>query len=340
MTLWKQGAALLALGLIWLVLASTEADAATKVRIGLNAGSVSVAGVFIGVERKYFEAEGIEPEVVYFDDPTLITAGVVSGDINVGFLGLAAGTYNAGGNGDLKLIGMAVDEKAGYRSLAIVTSTKQFDSGLSSIASIKGRKIGVNALGSSTQYAPSVIAKKYGFGLTNQNFAPLGALPNIISGIRAGSIDVGIVPGPVAVAAQKGGDIKIIAWVGDEVEFDIAGIFSRADAQQRDALVKFMRGYLKAVGEFDRTFQTVGADGRKVVGKEADELLTIVARGARAPVDTFREALPYLVPDARINVGSISDQINFWKEQKMAPTSVEASKMIDASILEAALGKP
>jgi hypothetical protein len=80
-------------------------------------------------------------------------------------------------------------------------------------------------------------------------------------------------------------------------------------------------------------------DGKRVVGEEAETLLAIISRGARTPVDAFREALPYLVPNARIDIASIKDQINFWKEQRMTPTSVDAEKIIDTSILSDASRK-
>lgn len=315
---------------------TTVAANLEKIRIGLNAGSVSVAGVYIAAEKQFFEAEGLNPEIVYFDDPTLITAGVVSGDLDVGFLGLAAGIYNAGGNGDLKLIGIAVDEKPGFKSLAIITSAAKFAAGFQTPAGLKNKRIGINALGSSTQYAAVNIARKNGFELANSNFVPLGALQNVVTAVKAGAVDAGVVPGPLAIGAEKTGEVKIVRWVGEDAPFAVAGIFSRADDSQREALIKFLRGYLRGVEAYDRTFQRPATDGGSKPGAEAEELLAIIAKGARAPAETFRDALPFLNPTASIDAANIREQIDFWKAQRMTPPSVSADTIIDAEILTAA----
>ena len=315
---------------------STGAAAAAgleKIRIGLNAGSVSVAGVYIAAEKKLFEAEGLSPEIVYFDDPTLITAGVVSGDIDVGFLGLSAGIYNAGGNGDLKLIGIAVDEKPGFKSLALITSATEFAAGFQTPAGMKDKRIGINALGSSTQYAAIKIANKNGFELANANFVPLGALPNVVNAVKAGAVAAGVVPGPLALGGEKTGEVKIIRWVGEDAPFAVADIFSRADDSRRELLVKFMRGYLRGVGAYDHSFQQPASNGNSA---EAEELLAIISKGARTPAATFRDALPFLNPNASIDVANIKEQVEFWQAQKMTPTSVSADTIIYTDILTAA----
>jgi NitT/TauT family transport system substrate-binding protein len=298
----------------------------------LNAGSVSVAGVYIAAEKKFFEAEGLSPEIVYFDDPTLITAGVVSGDLDVGFLGLAAGIYNAGGNGDLKLIGIAVDEKPGFKSLALITSATEFAAGFQTPAGLKDKRIGINAFGSSTQYAAMKIARKNGFELAKPNFVPLGALPNVVNAVKAGAVDAGVVPGPLAMGAEKTGEVKILRWVGEEVPFAVAGIFSRADDSRREVLVKFMRGYLRGVKAYDHTFQHAGSKE----SPEAEELLAIISKGARAPAANFRDALPFLNPDASIDVANIREQIEFWKALSMTPASVSADTIVHPDIVAAA----
>ena len=97
-----------------------------------------------------------------------------------------------------------------------------------------------------------------------------------------------------------------------------------------------MRGYLRAMELYDRNFQQPAVDGSPTRGAEAEELLTIIANGARSPAATFRDALPFLNPKASIDVASIEEQIEFWKALGMSPASVEAGTIIFPDILAAA----
>jgi len=62
------------------------AQAAERVRIGLLKLS-SAAPLFLAKERGYFEQEGIEADLKFFDAAVPIAVASVSGDLDIGFTG-------------------------------------------------------------------------------------------------------------------------------------------------------------------------------------------------------------------------------------------------------------
>jgi hypothetical protein len=78
-------ATLLRLGamLLGVLALSPPSDAAEHIKIGLL--RVPASGpIYIAVEKGYFGAEGIDPELVYFESGPPIPTGIVSGDLDFG----------------------------------------------------------------------------------------------------------------------------------------------------------------------------------------------------------------------------------------------------------------
>ena len=76
-------------------------QAAERVRIGVLKLS-SAAPLFLAKDRGYFEQEGIDADLKFFDAAVPIAVAAVSGDIDVGFTGFTGAFYNLQARAALK----------------------------------------------------------------------------------------------------------------------------------------------------------------------------------------------------------------------------------------------
>ena len=76
-----------------LCLGAGSAAAAEHIRIGMVR---TASPVLIAIDRQYWNTEGLDPELVFFDSAPPIAVAVASGDLDFGVTGLSGGLYNLG----------------------------------------------------------------------------------------------------------------------------------------------------------------------------------------------------------------------------------------------------
>lgn len=112
-----------ALGAFGVVSAPAPAHAET-VKVGVLR-YVSSGGLFLAVERGYFNAEGLDVELKFFEAAQPIAVAVVSGDTDFGVTALTGGFYNLAGKGALRLIGaQAYGEVKAMRAISWSPATR------------------------------------------------------------------------------------------------------------------------------------------------------------------------------------------------------------------------
>src|ERR1700693_1141027 len=78
----------------------------------------SAAPLFLAKDRGYFEQEGIDADLKFFDAAVPIAVAAVSGDIDVGFTGFTGAFYNLAGKGGIKVIAGTAREAPGFQNTA------------------------------------------------------------------------------------------------------------------------------------------------------------------------------------------------------------------------------
>src|SRR5262249_760535 len=99
---------------------STVAQA-EQVKIGILKTTAS-APIFIRNEKRYFAAEGLEAELVYFESAQPIAVAIASGAIDFGNAGFTGGFYGLAGDGALRIISGGASEVTGYHNQAFLAS--------------------------------------------------------------------------------------------------------------------------------------------------------------------------------------------------------------------------
>jgi NitT/TauT family transport system substrate-binding protein len=301
---------------------------AETIKIGLLRSPGSGA-VYVAKEKGYFDAEGLTPELINFDSGQPIAVAAVSGDVDFGVTALTGGFYNLAGQGALRVIGGANREAPTFQTNAYLVSNRAYAAGLKSFKDLPGHSAAVSQIGSSPHYNLALLADKYGFDLKSIRIQPLQSITNMATAMVGGNTDFMIILVTAALPLVQRGDAKLLGWVGDETPWQLGGMFTptRTANERRDVVERFLRAYRKGAREYYEAF--VGKDGRREDGPTASEVLGILAKYIEQPVERVKLGIPYIDPEARLDVDDILRQIQWFKSQNMVRLQGDGSDMID-----------
>lgn len=321
--------------------APAAAQAGKPFKIGLLALPTN-APFYIALAKGYFEQEGVKTDIRYFTASAPMYPAVVSGDIDVGVTGLTAATFNLGSKGGFKLIAGVVREKPGYRVNAFMVTDKAYQDGFRSLEALKGRRLANTTAGSTHHYTWGAVAQQVGIGTQDYSLIPLQSLDNVYAAFQTGQVDGSIIPAIQTVEFEQTGVGHVIGWTGDRVQWQITAIFANPATlkNNRDGVERFLRAFLRASRDYDTAFNQIGPDGKRVKGPGYDELLGIISKALNQPAAQLELALPYVDPEARLDVGSVNDQLKFWQKEKLVPAQADAASLLDLSFIQGHLNVP
>jgi NitT/TauT family transport system substrate-binding protein len=323
--------------LVGLLLVTGPALAQEKVKVGVLK-LTSSAPIFVGVEKGFFKAHGIEPELVYFQAAAPIATALAAGQIDVGATGLTAALYNIVLGGEkLWIVADKGREWPGYPLTAIVVQKDLWEDGLRTVAGLKGKRIGITQLGSTFHYHLGNVLEKEGLTLADVKVVPLQAMGAALEALRGKQVDAIMLPQPFPGRAEADGFGKILAWGGDLFPWQIATVFySKKFAADRAHAVDFMKGYVTASRYY---YDAVLArkDGHAPRGADYDEVVGITAKYTGAPPAIIKLGFPYQDRNGRPLVGDIEKQMAWWTRHGFMKSVIPLKDIVDTSFLETAI---
>ncbi len=203
--------AILACATTALMLASTGASAAEKVRIALVQGWWP-STVAVAAERlKLFDKEGIKVENTFYRGgaPSFEALAAGAADINVNGAYLVALGRGKGVN--TKIVATAGTKYAGWHLVVPKNSS------IKSVADLAGKKVGITANGSITDFLALWTIKNKTVSFTRVPLGAGGLVPSLI----AGNIDAIVVWGPVSFRILQDDSTRSIINFGEAVEPDL-----------------------------------------------------------------------------------------------------------------------
>ena len=186
---------------------SPPAQASEKVRIGIPVVAMSQLPILIAQQNKLFQAEGFDAEVIQIRTALALPA-LMSGELD--FTTSAETTIRAAISGmPLKAIGFI-----GVRSSLVLVSNPR----INSVAALKGGKIAVSSLRTTTDFVARDILRHYGLNPDKDIVTfPLGSEANKIAAVKSGAVDAAIVTLPSDSIAEEQG-LKKLVFAGDFIE--------------------------------------------------------------------------------------------------------------------------
>ncbi len=285
--------------------------------------------IYIAIEKGYFAAEGLQPELVFFPASLPIAMAVVSGDIDFGSAGLTAALYRLGGQGALKIIAANARDVPSFPQYAFVVSNRAHEAGLKSYKDLAGHSIALGEVGAPAHYTLAMVAEKYGIDIKTLRVLPMQAIVNVISAVSGAQADGGVTPASAVLPAIQRGDVKLLGYPGDEVPSQGGAtiVATKTADERRDTVERYLRALRKGARDYHDAF--VGPNEKPRKGPTAPEILAIIAKYTGQPVAQIEPALPYIDAEARLDVTDVLRQIDWYKAQGMLKEPVDGHAIID-----------
>jgi NitT/TauT family transport system substrate-binding protein len=110
-------------------------------------------------------------------------------------------------------------------------------------------------------------------------------------------------------------------------------LYSGKFAQDKETGVKFLKAYLRAVRDYDRTLK----DG-KIAGPGGEEIVQMLGEMTGVKdLSIFRDAVPpYIDPNGALYMTTLQTDLDYFKQLGLVKKDVALTRVIDRSFAEAA----
>jgi NitT/TauT family transport system substrate-binding protein len=293
----------------------------------------SQAPFFMGVEYGYFEELGIAPQLIFFDAAVPATLAIASRDVDIAVIGFTPAFFNLAYFGGVVVIGGHSRELPGFPNTGVFASNKAWDAGVRTMADMRGRVIGLTTIGSTNHYAVARIAEKYGFDINDNHLVPAQGLGNLAAMLMGNQIDVAAGAGTSFMGLIEQRKAHLIGWAGDELAWQSTGLAAspRVIAEKRAALQAVIDGYERGAAEYGAVLLDKDADGTYRDPAAAEALLAMISRYTSQPPRAIAQSLAYI--DSRLDVGSIYEMVEWYRNQRMIERDTDPAQFMDLSFV-------
>jgi NitT/TauT family transport system substrate-binding protein len=320
-------------GVAFLLIASGAAQAADVLKVA-TVKSTTLGALYIAIEKGYFKDAGIDIEFAAFDSPGLVPPAVVSGSVDIGSTGVSAQLYALAAQGALKIFAGQAREHPTFQVNAFILSNAASAAGLNSLDKLAGHSIAISLIGSPVHYAAAQVALKHHVALDQLRFLALQANGNIVSAVTGGTADTGVVPGTVMAPALAKNDLKLLAWIGDELQWQSSALVASSKTlnERGEVMKRFLTGLRHGLHDFHDAF--TAADGTRRDGAGATQDLAIMAKYLDQTPEQLNLAIPWVDPDGRLDFADMKHQLEWFEEQNMLKGKVTLDQVIDTRFAE------
>lgn len=313
---------------------SIPSHALTTVKVGMLRLS-STAPIFIGMDKGFFETEGIKVEPIWFKAAAPIAVAMASGDIDVGATGLTAALYNSIAQGmKITVVADKGREWPGYKLTAIIVNPEQWKAGVRDLKDLKGKRIGITQIGSTFHYILGNLLEKRGMSFNDVKVVPLGSVASMRDTVITNQIEAAFLVQPHITAVEKEGKAHVLLWAGDHLPYQIAANFyGEKFMKNRSAAVAFMKGYIRSCRYYyDHALV-------KKEGPQYQEVINLISKYTEEKPEAVALALPYMDRNGELYAEDIQKQLDWYERNGMVSKKMASSEMVDLSFWKEAMGQ-
>lgn len=330
----RRGALGLAGGAAVLPMLGTPALANTKLTVGALRFT-SHAASFVAYERGYFSDEGLDVEFKFFQAAQPMAVAIASGDADYAVTAISGGLVSLAEKGATKVIGGALSEEPGIDGQLILASNAAFEAGLTSPAALGDKSFAMTQAGSSFHYMGSKIAQAEGVGVS---FKPLQKVGAIIGALKSGQVDAWSIVPHIAKALAGGGAVQVIGNVADYIpDYQVTTVFTSSGnaANERAQTEAFLRAFSRGADDFNAALVD------KTAGEAAaEEMVMLIHKYVYADREyakaapSIRNGAMRINKDAGLNMGSVNDQLGWFKSEGLIKDTITSDVLVDPSYVQ------
>ena len=196
---------------------------------------------YVAREKGFYAAEGVQVKDLYIRGGVTASQALQAGSVHF-TLALGTGVRAA-------LSGMTIKAIMVYCDKPYHFLYARPDLGVRSAQELKGKRIAVTGLGSTTYYATRKVLER--LGLDPDKDARILSVGDIWPALAGGSVEAGLIRPPFTNAAEKMGMVRL-AYVGDAVQMPMSGLVTseRLIQQQPDLVRRFVRATVRGLRFF------------------------------------------------------------------------------------------
>jgi len=235
---------------------SQPAVAQQKVRINWTAVTGAQSGIYVAYEEGLFKKNGLDVELIHIPSSSRGIQAMLAGELGFSSLdGLNVAQAN------LKGANLALIAGATNRFVFSLMGKPE----IKRTADLRGKKIGITRIGSSTHTAALYALSQAGLKPSDYQILPLMEVPNILTALLAGQVDAGVVSPPTNSRARKAGlnELMNLAKEGPEYVSVALGTSRAYIKDHEDVVRRVVRSYAEALQLFKANKQV----GIRVLGK-------------------------------------------------------------------------
>jgi len=289
-----------------------------EIKVGYPLGG-SASYFWVAYRSGSFEKHGLKLEPIYIRGGLMGIQAALSGDLPLQLQGASTVVAAwAQGAKEFQFIG-AVGNRLDYVLVAHPSIKSPED--------LKGKRIGVSQLGSSTDFIARVAVRRLGLNADKEvQIVGIGGQGDRWTALTAGQVQATVLQSPFTLKARKAGYPAFIDFSKEDFEYVIAGpvtmrSFIRAE---RETVMNFMRGLADGMDFYrddknkDRVIKYLGEYYRSNVVEELEETRRVYSQ--------VTPGLPIVTAKAMENV--------IANDKNLSTMKLNVSELLDLSFLE------
>jgi NitT/TauT family transport system substrate-binding protein len=319
-----------AAGVLVLVVAlAAPAGAADTVKLG-DLPAISNAGIYIAIEKGYFQERGVAVDIERFASAGKMTAPLATGQLDVSVGSPSAGLFNSiAGGMDFKIVADKGQVRPGYNFIPLIVRKDLVDSGkVKTLKDLKGLKIANGAKGINLDYFLAKMLEHVGLGYDAVDVVYM-SYPDGVKALASRAVDAAFAPEPWGAQAEKekiGTRLFVTEDVPVLATFQVAAImYSGKFIKERPKVARaFMQAYVQGL----KLYNSKG-------GLKDAEIAGILAKHLKLPVETIQATFPvYLDPSGKLRVQDLAAFQDWFHRMGWVKETVAMDRVVDQSFLE------
>src|SRR5262245_13348271 len=290
----------------------TTSQELTSIKVGV-VPVVDVAPLYLGIDKGFFEDEGLEVEPVVAQGGAAIIPAVVAGDQEIGFSNVVSLMLGQTQDLPVKIISQGIqatdDPENDTAAIAVKGS-----SDIQEPADLEGKTIAINTLNNISQLTVTAALDKEGVDTSTLHFVEV-PLPDMVGQLEAGQIDAAGLVEPFVTTGKNAGQRMIIYdRVATEPKMTVATYFTSDSYLESNPDV--VDSFVKAINK-----------SLEYATENPDEARQAIANYTQIPPDVLADVvLPLWQTD--LNVDSIENTAQLMVDQGIAEDMPDVDALI------------